>query len=225
MALRAVGADARDDGERDILGGDAGAGLAVDGDAHALRLFLPQRLRHQNVRHLGGADAEGVGAERAVGRGVAVAAHDRKPRQRQPLLRPDHMNDALARIVEAEQYDAVRRRVGLERAHHRRDFGIGDRPVAAARRHIVIGDAEGELRLGDVAPARAHLAEGMERAFMHVMAIDPEERGAVLARHDRVRRPQFVDQGLRCVHCRADVPWVPPLVESGLVELGANIVR
>ena len=78
-------------------------GLAVDRDAHALRLLLPQRLRHQHMRHLGGADAEGVGAERAVRGGVAVAADDREARQGQPLLRADHMDDALARIAEAEQ--------------------------------------------------------------------------------------------------------------------------
>ena len=39
------------------------------------------------MRHFGRADAEGVGAERAVGRGVAVAADDQQTRQGQALLR------------------------------------------------------------------------------------------------------------------------------------------
>ena len=59
------------------------------------------------MRHFGRADAKGVGAKRAVGRGVAVAADDQQARQRQSLLGADHMHDALPRIVEAEQLDAV----------------------------------------------------------------------------------------------------------------------
>ena len=59
------------------------------------------------MRHFGRADAKRIGAERAMGRGVAVAADDQESRQRQPLLGPDHMDDALARIVEAEQRYAM----------------------------------------------------------------------------------------------------------------------
>ena len=47
----------------EILGADARCRLAADVDAHALRPFLPQRLRHQHVRHFRGANAERVGAE------------------------------------------------------------------------------------------------------------------------------------------------------------------
>ena len=84
------------------------------------------------MRHLGRADAERVGAERAVGRGVAVAADDQQARQGQALLRPDHMHDALARIVEAEQLDAMLGGILLDLAHHPRQLGIGD--VGAASR-------------------------------------------------------------------------------------------
>ena len=37
---------------------------------------------------------------------------------------------------------------------------------------------------------------------MHVMAVDPEQRLAVLAAHDLVGRPELVDQGLGLVHTR-----------------------
>ena len=40
-------------------------------------------------------------------------------------------------------------RVDLEIADHRRDFRIGDAVGAPAGRHVVIGDAERELWLGD----------------------------------------------------------------------------
>ena len=115
------------------------------------RLLLPDRLRHQHMRHFGRADAERIGAERAVGRGVAVAADDQQARQRQPLLGPDHMDDALPRIVQAEQLDAVLRRVLLDLPHHPRQLGIGDVLARAARRHVVVGHAEGQAGLGDLA--------------------------------------------------------------------------
>ena len=89
--------------QREILGRQAGAERAVDRDAHALRPLLPERLRHQDMRDFRRADAEGEGAERAMRRGVAVAADDRQARQRQPLFRRDDMHDALARIVEPDQ--------------------------------------------------------------------------------------------------------------------------
>ena len=155
---RAVGADARDDRKRDVLGADAGGRLAAHGHAHALRLFLPQRLRHQNVRHLGRADAEGVSAEGAVGRGVAVAADDEQAGQCEALFRADDVHDALARIAQAEKADAIFGSVGLEIGDHRRDRRIGNRAVAGVRRNVVIGDAEGESRLGHRPPAFLQLA-------------------------------------------------------------------
>src|SRR5271170_4550821 len=114
MALRAVSADIGEDRKRDVFGADAGGSLAAHGDAHALRYFLPQRLRHQYMRHFGRADAEGVSAEGAVGRGMAVAAYDEQAGQGQALLGADHMYDALTRIVQAEETDAVCGGVGLE---------------------------------------------------------------------------------------------------------------
>ncbi len=141
------------------------------------------------------ADPEGIGAEGAVGGGVAVAADDQQPRQGQALFRPHHVHNALPGIVQAEQRDAAFRRIRFEIAHHGSDLGIGDAGGAPVRRHVMIGDAEGEPRFGHGAPARFHLAEGVERAFVHVMAVDPEQRGAVLAARDLMRRPQLVDQG------------------------------
>src|SRR5277367_6015104 len=96
MALRAVGADPRDDRKRDVLGADAGDCSAAHGYAHALRLFLPQRLRHQNVRHLRRADTERIGAKCAVSGGMAVAADDQQAGQSETLLRADDVHDALA---------------------------------------------------------------------------------------------------------------------------------
>src|SRR5690606_41588349 len=60
--------------------------LAVDRDAHGLRLLLPQALRGEHLLHLRGADAEGERADGAMGRGVRVAAVDDEAGQRETEL-------------------------------------------------------------------------------------------------------------------------------------------
>src|SRR6516164_8108255 len=173
MARRAVGANARDDGEHDILRSDARSEMSVDGNAHALGLALPQRVRHQHMGNFGGADAESEGPERAMGRGVAVAAHDQQAGQGKTLLWSHHVDDSLAGIIEPEYLYPMLGGVFFERTHHARDLGIVDDAPRAARRDVVIGDSEGEAWLGDSRAARLDLAEGVERSFMHVMAVDP----------------------------------------------------
>ena len=87
---------------------------------------------------LGGADAERERAERTVGGGVAVAAHDRRARQRKTLLRPDHMADALARIPFVVIFDTEKPGVLGEIRDLRRALGIGVRLAAIRRWHIMI---------------------------------------------------------------------------------------
>jgi hypothetical protein len=71
-----------------------------------LAFFLDQRLRRQHMLDLGGADAEGQRAERAMGRGVAVAADDGGAGQREALLGADDVDDALALVELVEIFDA-----------------------------------------------------------------------------------------------------------------------
>src|SRR5215471_4645686 len=163
MTGRAVGANARDDGEHDVLGLNARSEASVDGNAHALGLALPQRVRHQHMGDLGGADAEGVSTERAMGRGMAVAAYDQQAGQGEALFGTDHVHDSLARIRKPKQGYAMLGGVFLERAHHARDLGIVDDAPRAARRDVMIGDSEGEAWLGDPRTTRLDLAEGVER--------------------------------------------------------------
>ncbi len=58
-----------------------------------------------------GADAVGERAERAMGRGVAVAADDRGSRQGEALLRPDDVDDALPLVELVEIFDAELARI------------------------------------------------------------------------------------------------------------------
>ena len=98
VAGAACGADLADDGEDHVLAGDARRQVAGDRDAHVARALLVQRLGREHMLDLAGADAEGEAAEGAVCCGVAVAADERRARQRQALLRPDDVDDALAHI-------------------------------------------------------------------------------------------------------------------------------
>ena len=132
MADAAAGADLADDGEDDVLGRDAVGELAVDRHAHPLRPRLRQRLGGQNVLDLAGADAEGERAERAVRRGVAVAAHDRHARQRAALLGSDDVDDALPGIAHREVDDAELRGVLAQHLDLAGRDRIGDRLVDVA---------------------------------------------------------------------------------------------
>ena len=67
-------------------------------DAHRFWFLLPDRLRHQHVRHFRRANAEGIGAKGAMRGGVAIAADDQQAGKRETLLGPDDVYDALARI-------------------------------------------------------------------------------------------------------------------------------
>ena len=84
----------------------------------------------------------------------------------------------------------------LDLAHHPRDLGIGDVWSRAARRHVMVGHPEGQAGLGHRHAALRQPAEGVKRALMNVVAVDPEQRLAVLAADDLVGGPELVDQGL-----------------------------
>src|SRR5271169_5953262 len=105
---------------------------------------------------------------------MTVAADNQQPGQRQPLLRSDHVHDALPPIVQAEQPDVVLGRVLFDLAYHVRDFRIPDLVSGPAGRYVMIGHTERETRLRNRRTALRQPAEGVKGAFMHVMAIDPK---------------------------------------------------
>ena len=191
--------------ERDVLGDDARRQRAVDGDAHPLRPLLPERLGHQHMGDLGGADAEGERAECAMGGGVAVAADHGQARQGQPLLGPDDMDDALAGVVEAEQPELMALRIVAQLHDHALDGGIDAIEIALAGRDVMILDAEGQVRPRQLGAARLQLVEGVERAFMQEMPVDPEQALPVLALHDDMRVPDLVEQCARRFRCRPSI--------------------
>ena len=126
------------------------------------------------------------------------------PGKRQPELRADDVDDALAAAVEVEQRHAERRRrcsrsVSTCCARQR----IGDRQVPRCRRrHVVIDGREGEIGTPDLAAAQAQAFERLRRRhFVNEVTIDVEQGAAVLELAHDVRIPDLVEQGARCAAC------------------------
>jgi uncharacterized NAD-dependent epimerase/dehydratase family protein len=115
---------------------------------------LRQRLGRQDVLDLAGADAERDRAERAVRRGVRVAAHDRHAGLGQPELRAHHVDDALLRVAERVQPDAELVAVAAQRLDLRARHRVADRQQVVGRRVVVLGRDRQVGRRTGARPAR-----------------------------------------------------------------------
>ena len=169
--------------------------LAVDGDRHGARLRLRQRLRGEHVLDLAGADAERQRAERAVGRRVAVAAHDGHARLREPELGPDHVHDALARRAHRVEADAELGAVRRQHLHLLARDRIGDRQVDVLGRDVVVHRGHGEVGPAHGAPGQAQAVERLRRRdLVDEVEIDVEEVGLALVVVDDVVVPHLLAQ-------------------------------
>src|SRR5262245_21984404 len=195
MAGAACGADLADDGEDDVLGGDAIFQRAVDADAHVLSLLLDQRLGGEYVLDLARADAVGKRPEGAMCRGMRIAADDGSARQRKALLGTDHVHDALAAVALMVVLDAEVARVLGERLNLQRRLRIVDALRAVRGRHVVIDDGERFLRRAHLPPRHAQAFEGLRaRHLMHEVAVDIDQAGAVRRLMNEVLVPDLVVQ-------------------------------
>jgi hypothetical protein len=203
IAGAAGGADLADDGEDDVLRGDALRQLAVDDGAHVLRLLLVERLGRKHMLDLGRADAVGERAERTMGRGVAVAAHERGAWKREALLRPDDVHDTLAAIelvviFEAEQF-GVLRKIGDLRSALGIRIGLG----AVGGRDVVVDDAQRLLRRMHLAAREPQSLEGLRaRHLMDKVSVYVDEAGAVGLLVDEMVFPDFIVKRTRGSHER-----------------------
>ena len=77
---------------------------SIDTDEHILCLGLGQGLSGKNVLYLRGADAEGHGAESAMGGRVRVAAYCCTSGESKALLRSDNVNNALPLVSHSKVY-------------------------------------------------------------------------------------------------------------------------
>jgi hypothetical protein len=151
-------------------------------------------LRGQHVFDFGGADAEGQRTERAMRRSVRIAAHHGHAGQGQALFGADDVDDALADVVHFEFGDAELGTVGVEGFDLQARDRVGDALRAVGGRHVVV--RHGDRRISPARDAMGQL-QPLERLragdFVHQMAVDVQERGAVGLDVDDVGVPQFLE--------------------------------
>jgi hypothetical protein len=79
--------------EHHVLRGNTGSELAVDLNAHVLRLALKNGLSGEDVLDLRRTDTEGEGTESTVGGGVGVTADDGGTGEGEALLGTDDLQE------------------------------------------------------------------------------------------------------------------------------------
>ena len=170
--------------------------VAVDGDRHRARPRLRQRLGGEHVLDLAGADAERQRAERAVGRRVAVAAHDRHARLGEPLLGADDVHDALARVAHRVEPDAELRAVRARAPPSAsREIGSATGWSMSVGRDVVVHRGDGEVGPAHGAAGQAQAVERLRRRdLVDEVEIDVEEVGLALAAADDVALPHLLAQ-------------------------------
>ena len=145
---------------------------------------LPERLRRQDVLDLAGADAKGQRPEGAVGAGVAVAADDRRARQRHAQLGTDHVHDPLMSALDIVQRDAKLAAVGPHRLDLLARQWVANIELVVGR-HVVIDRGECQVRPPHAAARQPEPVKRLRtRHFVNQVPVDVQERRLVGRRHD-----------------------------------------
>ena len=191
----AGGSDDADQLQDHILGRYIRLKFAGEFDFIIFRLFLTQRLRRQHVLHFGGADSKCDRTERAVCRGVRIAANHRHARQNNPLLRPDDMNHALAIVAERKKRHAGGGRVISQRVDLRLGDRIGNIHPVLVGRHVMVHGGERAVRTANFTAREAEAFEGLRTGHLvYQMAVNIQQHLAVTEFLDDVCIPNFVKQ-------------------------------
>src|SRR5699024_8646404 len=209
VPLAAAGADLRDDGEDQVLGGDTRLQLAADLDGHGLEGLQRQGLGGQHVLDLGGADAHGDGAEGTVGGGVGVTTHHRHSRLSQAELWSDGVDDALIDVAHRVQADAKLFGVlAQSRDLQARSLVLDVQQVStddASRGDVVVLGCDGQVRTTDRAAGLAQPVEGLRRGdLVDEVEVDVQQvRVAVRSTGDEVVAPDLLGERQRLFCCAA----------------------
>jgi hypothetical protein len=128
--------------------------------------------------------------------GVAVAAHDGHARLREPELGPDHVDDALGGIAEAEERDVVLAAVGLEGGDHLLGHRVRGRPPQAGSRDDVVHRPEDAIGERGAEPALPQHRERLRGGHL-VNEVQADEELRLPGRQPphRVQIPDLVEKG------------------------------
>jgi len=191
----ATGAEVRDDREREILRADAVRGHALERDGHGLGALLGEGLGREHVLHLARADAEGQGAECAVGGGVRVTTDDGHPRLGHAEFGSDDVDDSLVLVAAREQGDAELSAVLVQRLELSARDGVLHRCRDRVGGHVVVRRREGPVRSTDAATLEAQAVEGLgTRDLVHEVQVDVQQRRLALGGRDDVLVPDLLEE-------------------------------
>ena len=118
----------------------------------------------------------GQRAKRAMRGGVAVAAHNGQPRQGEALLRPSHMNNALANVIHRQIFDAKLGAIGFQRFDLQFAFRVFNRRETARSircRNIVVGHSKRFMRRAWTTPGHTQAFKSLWAGnFVYQMAVN-----------------------------------------------------
>jgi hypothetical protein len=145
------------------------------------------------VLDLGGADAEGQRAERAVRGRVGVTADDRGARLGQAQLRADDVHDALLDVTQRMQAHTEVGAVLAQRLQLGARDRVRDRLVDVEGRGVVILGRDGEVEAPHLATGLTQAVEGLRAGHLvQQVQIDEEEVGLALGAPDDVVVPDLL---------------------------------
>jgi len=197
VANAAVDADLADDGQDDVLGGDASLQLSVDPDFHGVRLERSQRLGRQNVFDLGGADADGEGPESAVGGGMAVAADDGLAGLGVAKVRADYVDDALKGTEPVVERDSELGAVAVQGVQLFLGDLVRHREGKVPSGRVVVGGGNGQVQPTHFPAGFPEPVKGLGRGdFVDQVQVDIYDRWLIWFLCDHMVVPDLFEHGL-----------------------------
>ena len=158
---------------------------------------LGQGLGGEDMLHLGCADSERQGAERSVGGGVGVAADDGHPRLGRSLLGSDHMDDPLARIIQAVEGDPELPAIGDQGVDLALGQRVPDGQSPSGGGHAVVDGGQSQVRSAHRPSGQPEPIESLRRGdLVDEVQVDVEQGRFALDLPHQMAVPYLFEQGL-----------------------------
>ena len=224
VALAAAGAGLGDDGEDDVLRGDAVGQLAVDRHRHRLRAVHAAGSGWRARARPGWCRCRT--RARRTRRGCEVCESPQTivmPGWVMPELRADDVHDALLGVAHRVERDAELGAVAAQRLDLRAADRVGDRLGADQRqrvvgRHVVVLGGQREVGTAHRAPGEPQPVEGLRAGdLVDEVHVDVEQVGLARGRAHDVAVPELL--GERLAHGRTSVSLLASHICETLVSL------
>jgi hypothetical protein len=196
VAGAAGDADPGDEGQDDVLGTHAGREPPIDPDLVRLRLALEERLGREDHLDFGRPDPECQRPECPVRARVGVATDDRHARLGQAQLRPDDVDDALARVADAVERNAELAAVRVELLDLGGRQRIQEGQATRGRWDGMVSGRDRPLRVANLQAALAKAGESLGAGHLvDEMEVDGEHARRAVILGDDVIVPDLLNEG------------------------------